>query len=556
MGVALASGAAAALGLPEEVWAVLGVFGVLLTLLAVYRWLRPTEPDDAAVSPERDTIWGQLLPPVASSPRVEAVSRLVAQGESIVKRLRERQATLREEVVEGCRVDAAEWDRRALAWLKAERRAWGWHERDLDHGKIEDAYDPRQLLDRMERKLHYLRTVEHELRLADDDDDARDGSETALRAVLVRMVQRELVAIIDDGEALASSVQPPRFGEYRAWCRLTATFLGSVFGLAERQRFGDPDNPSPDALSDALAERLRRLRELRDRPESWELRVDEGQLSEAMAERRTLDEGDRIVTAERRGRFEIDPELVHALEAEVENGQDIIDLFADAAYDPSYTAVEVPEPMEAAIRWATRVERSLRESALRWLPEFRGAGFTIPDELDPEDVTVGEVETMLRERVNLLAGIVRVLRGEEQARNPQNPDPRAVPTEEAADFKRFAHKFAGWWKGERVAAPPDMTEVLGADWEPEHSRLLSEGLISPQEHQRKVQPFTERRQWAIKVLSEYHRDWRPEFAHYVEWVQRSGVLRSEDVALLSVKYAQDDDLSELADVVERIADRL
>ncbi len=128
---------------------------------------------------------------------------------------------------------------------------------------------------------------------------------------------------------------------------------------------------------------------------------------------------------------------------------------------------------------------------------------------------------------------------------------------EVAEFKDFAHDFAGWLKSHEIEAPPDMTSVLGEDYEQQQSRALTEGEITPQEYQRNVRPFTERRDWANKVRAEFHRDWRSRVARNVNWARQSGAMKPVDVmALFLLRNPHGDDLHELAEIIERIADRL
>jgi hypothetical protein len=143
-----------------------------------------------------------------------------------------------------------------------------------------------------------------------------------------------------------------------------------VLGFVERQRFDDPADPSSDGAHHPLAEQLRRLRELRDRPETWELRVDERGLGEAVAARRILSEGDRIVASEHLERSHAEPEFVHALKAEIANCEEIRAEFAQGNYMSFETAETVWGPIESALNWATRVEGLLREKAPQWFPDF------------------------------------------------------------------------------------------------------------------------------------------------------------------------------------------
>jgi hypothetical protein len=226
---------------------------------------------------------------------------------------------------------------------------------------------------------------------------------------LRNVVQHELVAIIADGEGLAPGITSPDYGAYVIWRDKAAAFVRTVFGVVERQRFGDPDDPAPDGLSGALAQRLQRLRALRDRLEMWELRVDQRQLSKAVSERRARDAGDLIITAEHRARSAVEPEFIHALTAEIAHCQDIRAVFAAGNFLPFATAETVWGPIGDALDWAMRVEGLLREKAPQWLPEFQFEGFEIPSGPESDQFTVEQVEGMLAARLRVLGRIIRGL---------------------------------------------------------------------------------------------------------------------------------------------------
>jgi hypothetical protein len=116
----------------------------------------------------------------------------------------------------------------------------------------------------------------------------RDDSE------FVRAVERELVAIIEDGEALEPDVfRPVTHGLLTLWSEKAGAFVGAVFGEAERQRVLEA-GPASGEFSETLNARLARLRELRDRQQTWELQVTERGLRRAAADRRWLSPDDRI----------------------------------------------------------------------------------------------------------------------------------------------------------------------------------------------------------------------------------------------------------------------
>ena len=73
--------------------------------------------------------------------------------------------------------------------------------------------------------------------------------------------------------------------------------MEAVFGPLERQRFRENYDPPPRDRREALEHRIRRLADLRDHPERWELQVDEAGLEAAAEARRARDEAEQIVDA-------------------------------------------------------------------------------------------------------------------------------------------------------------------------------------------------------------------------------------------------------------------
>lgn len=114
-------------------------------------------------------------------------------------------------------------------------------------------------------------------------------------------VRDELVAAIEDGKSLApDAIKTVRYGPYAIWRDKTAAFLESVFGTIERQRFDEPYGPPPATLERNLADRLKRLAGLRDRPRDWTIQVNAEGLRKASQERRHRSVADQIVEAESR----------------------------------------------------------------------------------------------------------------------------------------------------------------------------------------------------------------------------------------------------------------
>jgi hypothetical protein len=117
---------------------------------------------------------------------------------------------------------------------------------------------------------------------------------------LIEAVQDELVRAADDGSALFRPFfGEPDYGPFTRWRDRTAAFLETILGPRERQRFLEFDGPSPADRAEALKHHLRRLAELRDRPESWpRLRVDEDGLADAVQKRRFRTLGEQIAEAD------------------------------------------------------------------------------------------------------------------------------------------------------------------------------------------------------------------------------------------------------------------
>ncbi len=104
------------------------------------------------------------------------------------------------------------------------------------------------------------------------------------------------------------------------------------------------------------------------------------------------------------------------LRDEWRRGDRIMEDFFQAAYPAdatAETATEIWEATDEALTWAARdVEGMLRAQAPEWVPEWQAAGYAIPPEPEPSDVTVADVEALLAARVPLLAKIIRALDGQ------------------------------------------------------------------------------------------------------------------------------------------------
>jgi hypothetical protein len=116
----------------------------------------------------------------------------------------------------------------------------------------------------------------------------------------LRSVRDELVAVIDESDNVRTGNLGVDYGRYTIWREKAAAFIETVLGATERQRFGQPVAPAKPSLNGNLCDRLTRLADLRDRPNTWEVQVDADGLARAIKQRRALSEADRIVTANQR----------------------------------------------------------------------------------------------------------------------------------------------------------------------------------------------------------------------------------------------------------------
>src|SRR5205823_10848531 len=131
------------------------------------------------------------------------------------------------------------------------------------------------------------------------------------------------------------------------------------------------------------------------------------------------------------------------------------------------------------------------------------------------------------------------------------------PGEHADDaaFQDFTHRFAGWFKSHEINAPPDMTPVLGEDYENEQEGQLASGEISREQFQERMQWITDLREWEKRLRSEYQRDWRAEVARQFAWAKESGrMVASDHLAALQIENPHTpEDFEELLSSLERMA---
>jgi hypothetical protein len=116
-------------------------------------------------------------------------------------------------------------------------------------------------------------------------------------------IQDELVAIIDQGRTLSpNAFDEAGYGPFKLWNGKTDSFLSTVLGPLEAQRFREHYEPPPVLLSETVEYRLKRLADLRDRPGDWTPQVDAEGLRDACEVRRHVSQADLVVLAGGRGR--------------------------------------------------------------------------------------------------------------------------------------------------------------------------------------------------------------------------------------------------------------
>ncbi len=124
------------------------------------------------------------------------------------------------------------------------------------------------------------------------------GSRTPRGTRAAALVRDELVAIIDEGERLApDAFRPVAYGPYILWRDKASVFIERTLGSVERQRFNAAFEPPPTTLDRNLRDHLRRLADIRDRPETWKLFVDRDEAEIAAHERRVLADWEGVVLA-------------------------------------------------------------------------------------------------------------------------------------------------------------------------------------------------------------------------------------------------------------------
>jgi hypothetical protein len=117
-------------------------------------------------------------------------------------------------------------------------------------------------------------------------------------AGLIDAIQHELVAAIEDGKSLGpDAFRPPEYGPYKIWREKSGAYVETVFGSIEKQKFGEPIGEPATTLADNIDDHLKRLANLRDRPKTWDLKVNAEGARKAAKERRFYSVPHQIVVS-------------------------------------------------------------------------------------------------------------------------------------------------------------------------------------------------------------------------------------------------------------------
>lgn len=133
---------------------------------------------------------------------------------------------------------------------------------------------------------------------------------------------------------------------------------------------------------------------------------------------------------------------------------------------------------------------------------------------------------------------------------------KPVRPEDAAAFKDFAHRFAGWFRGREIAGPVELTDPFWTEYREKQERDRETGAISAREYQHNMKPFTERSDWERAMQAEYQEHWRADVARQLEWARRSGAMKTGEDATALILVRNPIDISfmkTLVEAVERIA---
>jgi hypothetical protein len=136
--------------------------------------------------------------------------------------------------------------------------------------------------------------------------EVREGFEAdqwSLQAELQEPVADEIAEILDEAKQIRGDVfTEVDSGAYDTWVTKAKLFIETVLGKTERQRLlriGDATHSRNEMMDRCICA----LEDLRDRPDEWQIRVNRGQLDQAIRERRKYDPGSQIVVAGTRVEF-------------------------------------------------------------------------------------------------------------------------------------------------------------------------------------------------------------------------------------------------------------
>jgi hypothetical protein len=160
-----------------------------------------------------------------------------------------------------------------------------------------DAEHARQSLLRISENLASYNILLDKPGLEQAGERRRDNevAKHILPSPMDRLRQRlatEVVAVIDEWQSLRTDqFFEMHHGAFMVQERKTRDFIRVTLGEEERQRFENTRGQEESALE----QRIFALERLRERAHEWQVLVDEEGLSDAIASRRSLDSGDRVV---------------------------------------------------------------------------------------------------------------------------------------------------------------------------------------------------------------------------------------------------------------------
>lgn len=243
-------------------------------------------------------------------------------------------------------------------------------------------------------------------------------------------IEQELVAILDEGLALGpDAFRPPQFGPYSWWRDQATDFIETVFGATERQRFNEPYEPPPTTLARNVEDHVRRLRDLRDRRETWRLQVNAEGLRKAINERREpppFPPKPSQSTAEQPQHPTPEPQasstgqerltgLARALEAFSKGTQrDLEDRFARLYEEGVRLRQQRAKPplecYDLVCEWVGMARQAISQEIPRFVVEFDSGQQVPPRRLDETFDLQAQLDELLAEKVAYIGRIVTELR--------------------------------------------------------------------------------------------------------------------------------------------------